>query len=88
LNTIIKFGAADLFKENEDGTEEQDKEVDLDAILEKAELREEEDAPQSEANKELLSAFKCTTLTFEEQNKTWTRMSPNLQTGQTSSHRI
>ena len=66
LNTIIKFGAADLFKENEDGTEEQDKEVDLDAILEKAELREEEEAPQSEANKELLSAFKCTTLTFEE----------------------
>eukprot|EP00092_Neocalanus_flemingeri_P031244 GFUD01033937.1.p1 GENE.GFUD01033937.1~~GFUD01033937.1.p1 ORF type:complete len:2371 (-),score=719.51 GFUD01033937.1:118-7230(-) len=66
LNTIIKFGAADLFKENEDGSEEQDKEVDLDAILEKAELREEEEAPQSEANKELLSAFKCTTLTFEE----------------------
>jgi len=66
LNTIIKFGAADLFKENEDGSEEQDKEVDLDDILEKAELREEEEAPQSEANKELLSAFKCTTLTFEE----------------------
>ena len=64
LNMIIKFGAADLF--NEETGEEQDKEVDLDAILEKAETREEEEAPTSEANKELLSAFKCTTLTFEE----------------------
>ena len=41
-------------------TEEQDKEVDLDAILESAELREDEEAPQSEAIKKLLSAFKYT----------------------------
>jgi len=67
LNAIIKFGAADLFKnDGDEGTEEQDKEVDLDAILEKAELREEEEAPISEANRELLSAFKVNKITFEE----------------------
>ena len=64
LNMILKFGAEDLFK-NEDN-EEQDKEVDLDAILESAETREEDEAPQSEANKELLSAFKCTNIAFDE----------------------
>ena len=64
LNMILKFGAEDLFKA--DDTEEQDKEVDLDAILESAELREDEEAPQSEANKELLSAFKCTNIAFDE----------------------
>ena len=51
LQTIIKFGAADLFKGEGDAEEETEKEVDLDAILEKAETKEEEEAPQSEANK-------------------------------------
>ena len=37
LNLILKFGAQDLFKEEE----EQEKEVNLDAILESAEMREE-----------------------------------------------
>ena len=68
LNMILKFGAEDLFKE--EAEVEQEKEVDLDAILERAEMREEEEeVPQSEANKELLAAFKCTTLTFEETEK-------------------
>merc|ERR1719319_37411 len=53
LQTIIKFGAADLFNAEGDGEDETEKEVDLDAILEKAETKEEEEAPQSEANKEL-----------------------------------
>merc|ERR1711892_69450 len=48
-------------------SEEQDKEVDLDAILQSAETREDEEAPQSEANKELLGAFKCTNIAFEEE---------------------
>ena len=68
LNTVIKFGAADLFKETDEAGDE-DKEVDLDAILEKAEKREEEEAPTSEANKELLSAFKCTNLRFQEEEE-------------------
>ena len=63
LNLILKFGAQDLFKEEEG---DQEKEVNLDAILESAEMRDEEEAPQSEANKELLNAFKCTTIQFEE----------------------
>ena len=66
LNTIIKFGAADLFKETEEGGEDGE-EVDLDAILSNAETREEVEAPISEANKELLSAFKCTNLRLEEE---------------------
>lgn len=65
LNMILKFGAEDLFKADE--SEEQDKEVDLDAILQSAETREDEEAPQSEANKELLSAFKCTNIAFDEE---------------------
>merc|ERR1711970_910407 len=64
LNMILKFGAEDLFKTDE--SEEQDKEVDLDAILQSAETREDEEAPQSEANKELLSALKCTNIAFDE----------------------
>ena len=72
LNTIIKFGAADLFKDTPEDAgdeEKEEKEVDLDAILEKAETREEEEAPISEANRELLSAFKCTNLRFEEEEQ-------------------
>ena len=64
VNMILKFGAEDLFKTDE--SEEQDKEVDLDAILESAETREEEEVPQSAANKELLSAFKCTNIAIDE----------------------
>eukprot|EP00092_Neocalanus_flemingeri_P005977 GFUD01006438.1.p1 GENE.GFUD01006438.1~~GFUD01006438.1.p1 ORF type:complete len:2243 (+),score=699.78 GFUD01006438.1:100-6828(+) len=67
LNMILKFGAEDLFKADE--AEEQDKEVDLDAILDSAETREDEEAPQSEANKELLGAFKCTNIAFDEEEE-------------------
>merc|ERR1712142_638916 len=67
LNMILKFGAEDLFKTDE--SEEQDKEVDLDAILQSAETREDEELPQSEANKELLSAFKCTNIAFDEEEE-------------------
>merc|ERR1719385_50307 len=80
---ILKFGAEDLFKTDE--TEEQDKEVDLDAILQSAETREDEEAPQSEANKELLGAFKCTNIAFEEEDleeeekddKDWSEIIPS-----------
>ena len=41
----------------------------MDAILEKAEVQEEEEAPQSEANKELLGAFKCTNIALEEEEE-------------------
>ena len=77
LNTIIKFGAADLFKDTPDDAGEEEKEVDLDAILEKAETREEQEAPISEANKELLSAFKCTNLRFEEEEQEEEKKTPS-----------
>ena len=66
LNMILKFGAEDLFKT--DDQEDQEKELDLDTILQSAETREDEEAPQSEANKELLSAFKCTNIAFDEED--------------------
>merc|ERR1719319_1445699 len=69
LDMILKFGAEELFKADEE--EEKEGEIDLDEILEQAEVREEadDDAHQSEANKELLGAFKCTTIAFEETEK-------------------
>eukprot|EP01127_Copromyxa_protea_P013904 TRINITY_DN378_c0_g1_i1.p1 TRINITY_DN378_c0_g1~~TRINITY_DN378_c0_g1_i1.p1 ORF type:complete len:1789 (-),score=447.06 TRINITY_DN378_c0_g1_i1:34-4668(-) len=52
LAAILKFGAAELFK-----GEEQSEEVNLDQILERAEVRTEEDAGE-EGEGELLNAFK------------------------------
>ena len=57
LNLILKFGAEELFKAG--AAEEKDKELDLDSILQSAELRENEETPQAEANRELLGAFRC-----------------------------
>ena len=59
-----------LFFPPQEEETEQEKEVNLDAILESAEMREEEEvATGNSANNELLSAFKCTTLQFEETEK-------------------
>ena len=87
LNLILKFGAEELFKAG--GAEEKDKELDLDSILQSAELRENEETPQSEANRELLGAFKCTNIVFgeegdgekEEENndKDWWEILPSIQ---------
>merc|ERR1712154_671082 len=62
LNLILKFGAEELFKTT--SAEGQYYELDLDQILQSAEVRENEEGPQSDANKELLSAFKCTNISF------------------------
>lgn len=55
LNAILKFGAEELFKEIEE--DDQDLQVDIDDILNRAETRESEDAQNAAAN-ELLSQFK------------------------------
>ncbi|KAJ1179741.1 hypothetical protein NDU88_004975 [Pleurodeles waltl] len=55
LTAILKFGAADLFKEPE-GEESEPQELDIDEILRLAETRENE--PSSSATDELLSQFK------------------------------
>ncbi|XP_038068457.1 chromodomain-helicase-DNA-binding protein 1-like isoform X2 [Patiria miniata] len=55
LAAILKFGVEDLFKEA-DGEESEQQEMDIDAILERAETREAED--NGGAGEELLSQFK------------------------------
>uniref|UniRef100_A0A0N4ZU70 Chromodomain-helicase-DNA-binding protein 1 n=1 Tax=Parastrongyloides trichosuri TaxID=131310 RepID=A0A0N4ZU70_PARTI len=62
LNAILKFGAAELFKEdNEDGEEP---EVDIDTILQGAETRECE---QQAKDNDLLSAFKYANFAIDEE---------------------
>ncbi|XP_029664052.1 chromodomain-helicase-DNA-binding protein 1 isoform X2 [Formica exsecta] len=63
LTAILKFGAEDLFKDEEDGDEEPS--CDIDEILRRAETRDE--APTTVGD-ELLSAFKVASFkpTFEE----------------------
>ncbi|KAE8618282.1 hypothetical protein XENTR_v10009342 [Xenopus tropicalis] len=65
LAAILKFGAADLFKETE-GEELEPQEMDIDEILRLAETRENE--PSSSATDELLSQFKVANFaTMEEE---------------------
>ncbi len=65
--TVLQFTILLSLQEEET---EQEKEVNLDAILESAEMREEEESATGDAaNNELLSAFKCTTVQFEETEK-------------------
>ncbi|CAG2065909.1 unnamed protein product, partial [Timema podura] len=63
LNAILKFGAEELFKEEEDGDDEPT--CDIDEILRRAETRDEGPAMVGD---ELLSAFKVASFAaFEEE---------------------
>ncbi|XP_076276684.1 chromodomain-helicase-DNA-binding protein 1 isoform X4 [Lasioglossum baleicum] len=65
LNAILKFGAEDLFKDEEDGDEEPT--CDIDEILRRAETRDEGPATVGD---ELLSAFKVASFAaFEEESE-------------------
>ncbi|XP_046601523.1 chromodomain-helicase-DNA-binding protein 1 isoform X1 [Neodiprion lecontei] len=65
LNAILKFGAEELFKDEEDGDEEPT--CDIDEILRRAETRDE--APATVGD-ELLSAFKVASFAaFEEETE-------------------
>ncbi|XP_024942865.1 chromodomain-helicase-DNA-binding protein 1 isoform X3 [Cephus cinctus] len=65
LNAILKFGAEELFKDEEDGDEEPT--CDIDEILRRAETRDE--APATVGD-ELLSAFKVASFAaFEEESE-------------------
>ncbi|XP_012264191.2 chromodomain-helicase-DNA-binding protein 1 isoform X1 [Athalia rosae] len=65
LNAILKFGAEELFKDEEDGDEEPT--CDIDEILRRAETRDE--APTTVGD-ELLSAFKVASFAaFEEETE-------------------
>ncbi|EYC45977.1 hypothetical protein Y032_0412g981 [Ancylostoma ceylanicum] len=63
LNDILKFGAADLFKEG-DG-EEQEPEVDIDRILSVAETRDADETQES--GNELLNSFKYANFSINEE---------------------
>jgi SNF2 family DNA or RNA helicase len=62
LNTIIKFGAEDLFKENstneESSAEEESQKIDIDEILRRAETRQDDDSSLRNNSEDLLSQFK------------------------------
>jgi len=62
LNAILKFGAEELFKDDEDGEDEPA--CDIDEILRRAETRDEPTGPQ--VGDELLSAFKVASFTIDE----------------------
>ncbi|XP_015190344.1 PREDICTED: chromodomain-helicase-DNA-binding protein 1 isoform X4 [Polistes dominula] len=65
LNAILKFGAEELFKDEEDGDEEPT--CDIDEILRRAETRDEGPATVGD---ELLSAFKVASFAaFEEESE-------------------
>jgi chromodomain-helicase-DNA-binding protein 1 len=64
LNAILKFGAEELFKDEEDGDEEPT--CDIDEILRRAETRDEAPATVGE---ELLSAFKVASFAAFEEDK-------------------
>ncbi|KAK6731802.1 hypothetical protein RB195_007950 [Necator americanus] len=63
LNDILKFGAADLFKEGEG--EEQEPEVDIDRILSVAETRDADETQES--GNELLNSFKYANFSINEE---------------------
>ena len=62
LNTIIKFGAEDLFKESsltdESTVEEESQKIDIDEILRRAETRQDDDSSVRNNTEDLLSQFK------------------------------
>ncbi|RZF46881.1 hypothetical protein LSTR_LSTR008262 [Laodelphax striatellus] len=66
LTAILKFGAEELFKDEEDGDEALPT-CDIDEILRRAETRDE--APATVGD-ELLSAFKVASIAFDEDNDT------------------
>lgn len=65
LTAILKFGAAELFREQEG--EEAEPEVDVDDILQRAETREVEESQS--ATHELLSAFKVANFNIDEEEE-------------------
>lgn len=73
LNAILKFGAEDLFKDEEDGDEEPT--CDIDEILRRAETRDE---GPSTVGDELLSAFKVASFAaFEEESEPVNQLNDN-----------
>ena len=94
LNTIIKFGAEDLFKENasheEGSVEEESQKIDIDEILRRAETRQDDDSSLRNNSEDLLSQFKIANIqtmedeaieptTIVNRNKTWKDIIPESE---------
>jgi hypothetical protein len=94
LNTIIKFGAEDLFKENaaneEVSAEEESQKIDIDEILRRAETRQDDDSSLRNSSEDLLSQFKIANIqTMEDdiieptavvnRNKSWKDIIPECE---------
>ena len=94
LNTIIKFGAEDLFKENatneEGSVEEESQKIDIDEILRRAETRQEDDSLLRNSSEDLLSQFKIANIqtmeddiieptTIVNRNKSWKDIIPESE---------
>ena len=65
LNAVLKFGAADLFKEGDGEGDKALQEMDIDDILRRAETQEAFSETQS-ADSELLSQFKVASFVMDE----------------------
>ena len=83
LSNILRFGAEELFKENEADREEANEkllEEDIDAILARAEVVNTEDAIKNEATDGLLNAFNVATFkTSEDDAAFWNRLIPDVE---------
>ncbi|CAF3557042.1 unnamed protein product, partial [Rotaria sordida] len=94
LNTIIKFGAEDLFKEtstNDEGTvEEESQKIDIDEILRRAETRQDDDTSIRNSSEDLLSQFKIANIqtmeddiieptTIVQKTKSWKDIIPETE---------
>ncbi|CAF0823138.1 unnamed protein product [Didymodactylos carnosus] len=78
LNAIIKFGAEDLFKEkdnNLDTGEDESQKMDIDEILQRAEMRQD-DTYMRNSSEDLLSQFKIANIsTIEDEDDVTTKIS-------------
>ena len=86
LSAILKFGAAELFKDStggEEGGEEAEPQCDIDEILKRAETREEDDGPQTLGD-ELLSSFKVASFNFNEEEDVANAVAATTTTTSTS----
>merc|ERR1712242_213868 len=76
LNSILKFGAEELFKEDEDKENNDEPACDIDEILRRAETREEE---QTEGDDVLMSGFKVASFTVDEDSAVASAKSGGIQ---------
>lgn len=76
INSILKFGAEELFKEEMENKSD-DKDYDIDEILKRAETREE--TSHLSASDELLSQFKVATFSTMEDDRSWNDIIPESE---------